>query len=109
MNGIFVGSGYSYLHTERQTELATKFQSKLYEKEELRPQNRLPGCNEANENDAPTFLQVEVESIVKNLKNDKALGAEGIGNEQIKFGGELLWKHLTFLFNKILKSKNYTT
>lgn len=35
-------------------ELAKKFYSKLYEKEKLRPQNRLPEGTEANENNAPT-------------------------------------------------------
>jgi len=46
-----------------------------------------------------------VEKAIKDLKMNESAGADGITNEQIKFGGGRLARELTKLYNEILKEK----
>ena len=47
----------------------------------------------------------EVEHIIKNLKNNKAAGQDGITNQQLKFGGKTLLTKITNYFNEILNKQ----
>ena len=51
------------------------------------------------------FTVYEVKKAIKNLKNGKAAGPDGIPNEFLKAGGRPMRLELMELFNKILKSK----
>jgi exonuclease III len=51
----------------------------------------------------------EVQKAIKALKNGKACGLDGISNEMIKFGQDVLTKPLTKLFNDILSTGIYPT
>ena len=44
-----------------------------------------------------------VYDIISHLKRNKACGHDGISYEHIKYGGKLLIKHLTHLFNMVLQ------
>lgn len=54
----------------------------------------------------PEILTSEVEQIIQTLKNEKVAGDDVICNEQIKYGGNLLVKKLTILYNDILNSQH---
>lgn len=47
----------------------------------------------------------EIQRTIGKLKNRKTRGVDGITNELIKYGGSLLTKELSILFNKILSAK----
>ncbi len=52
----------------------------------------------------PEILNTEVEAAIRKLKNNKALGPDGITNEMIKFCMEAIIKPLTIIFNRILET-----
>ena len=60
-------------------------------------------------NDDPTgtltsaFTVIEVASVCKTLKNNKAPGCDGISNECIKYGGHKLYVILSYIFNNIIR------
>lgn len=51
--------------------------------------------------------ECEVLIAIKNLKNGKATGLDGISNEMIKYGQHILIKPLTKIFNAVLQSGLY--
>jgi len=52
--------------------------------------------------DFPPITELEVKSAIKQLKNRKSPGIDGITSELIKAGGDMMIKTLTILFNKII-------
>lgn len=81
--------------------IATKFYTNLYRDTKTHFEKSNVEINERE----PNILEREVEIIVKNLKNNKAKGSDGIVNEQLKYGGEILLKQLTILFNGIIQKQ----
>lgn len=53
------------------------------------------------------ILPSEVDGALKNLKNGKAAGLDGIMNEMLKTGADIFCKPLTVLFNKFFVTGNY--
>lgn len=88
-------------------QIATNFYEKLYTKQDELVNFQYP--TNVITNVEPTFLTDEVGAIVRQLKNNKAMGTDLICNEQIKNGGEVLIKNLTILFNAILLHKEIPT
>lgn len=89
--------------------LVSRFYKNLYSKKENRmKEGEKLECKykiEEVEEEIPEILYAEVETVVKSLKMEKSAGTEGITNEQIKYGGEMLIKHITKLINKIVTAK----
>jgi len=58
----------------------------------------------AHEESALPFVDLAcLESCVKRLKRNKATGRDGVMNEHIIFGEQVLYVHLSLLFNSMLK------
>lgn len=57
------------------------------------------------EKEKTKFKKKEILEIIKNLKNNKAMGTDKIFTEQIRQGGEKLLKEITDLFNEILDTQ----
>ena len=54
--------------------------------------------------DPPTLSEDEVEVAISSLKRNKVAGVDNIDSEHILYGGSLLVRHLSWLFNAILAS-----
>ena len=74
----------------------------------LQPLNyRSPADHEAE--DIPPILQSEVRSTIAKTKNGKCPGEDGIHNEYLKLGSDLLIPTITNLFNQILETEEIPT
>ena len=78
--------------------IATNFYTKLYDDQNLENKNE-----QSEDTEEPKFLEKEIAQIIKNLKNNKAGGEDGIKNEHIKYGGEILIQIITKLCNEIME------
>jgi len=52
------------------------------------------------------FTYEEVATCLRNLKNGKATGIDGISNEHLKYGGHELHQSLTYMFNIFLSTEH---
>lgn len=97
-------NGREIYSRDKINELATRFYSNLYKN----PDTSTPLSVHLGDDieQIPKFLIDEIENIASQLKNGKALGSDGISNEQIKYGGKRLFKHLSILFNKVLETQS---
>lgn len=89
-------------------DLATSFYKKLY-KTTRQHHETTTNFPEASAERVPEFLESEVENVIKNLKNDKAFGNDGLQNEMFKYGMQELTPTLTNLFNSVLHSNDIPT
>lgn len=83
--------------------IATDFYKKLYSKINCQTQNQL--VNYINDELVPNFQENEIYHSLKKLKADKSPGPDGITNEMLSTGKEILVKPLTDLFNLVLSKK----
>ncbi|CAH2104094.1 unnamed protein product [Euphydryas editha] len=83
---------------------ATNFYRNLYKKHNKTiPENQIN-----NELKTDTVLPIDEEEVythIKQLKNEKSPGPDGISNEVIKMGAPVLLHHLTKVFNMILNTE----
>ncbi|XP_045534998.1 uncharacterized protein LOC106709987 [Papilio machaon] len=94
------------ISTSRQNllQIATDFYRKLYEKSDdchTESNFRLA----VNTEPVPQFIESEIECSIRNLKTGKSPGTDGITNEMIIAGIDVLTTPLTKIFNDILESK----
>ncbi|CAH2090098.1 unnamed protein product [Euphydryas editha] len=83
---------------------ATNFYRNLYKKNNKTiPENQIN--NELKTNTVLPIDEEEVYTHIKQLKNEKSPGPDGISNEVIKMGAPVLLHHLTKLFNMILNTE----
>ena len=61
--------------------------------------------DDANEDEIPPILRIEVETAINNMKNSKSPGLDNIHTEYLKAGGDPLIDALLMLFNRILITK----
>ena len=85
---------------------ATTFYSKLYTSTlPQSDQTHDPNSTIGNNEEVPHILTCEVRTALKELKNNKCPGDDGIYNEYIKLGQEVLIPVLTQLFNEIITTE----
>jgi len=97
------------LYTKKQNVLEvwkTHFESHL-NKQFPRDENALCEFEETTDTigEFPPITETEVKNAIKQLKNRKSPGIDGITTEIIKAGGNMMIKALTILFNKIIISE----
>lgn len=85
--------------------IATLYYSKLYDNPTKGSNNPTPKPQDLDPPE-PNFLEAEIANTLKNLKNNKAMGSDGLANEQLKLPNNIhLIKHLTNLFNEVMKTQ----
>ena len=93
-------------------EVATKFYEDLYQGKQIQGKEEVEiteGENEGTkEGEVLPFMEAEIEKVIQSLKNNKSPGHDGICNEHIKYGGEMVVKKLTEIFNEILEAGKST-
>lgn len=109
MNSLTNEEGKREYRREELVQVATKFYRKLYESEPREEdEDKETGVDiddRSNETSSPPILKAEVESVVKNLRDDKATGPDRIKNEILKIFANELSPALTDLFNLIMEEE----
>lgn len=82
---------------------ATNYYKQLYTSRI--PPSKLPEKTQDDTKTIPPILQSEVRTAIKELKYRKTPGEDGIWNEYLKYGEEILTRPITILFNKILEEE----
>jgi len=111
MLGIKEATGKKLTSRENILTHGTDFYKTLYSSTPnniLQPQNyRSPSDDETE--DIPPILQSEVRSTIAKTKNGKCPGEDGIHNNYLKMGSDLLIPPITNLFNQILETEEIPT
>lgn len=81
-------------------DIATSYYKRLYENDTTEDEIDLAGFS-----NIPNILQAEVEKAIDTQKADKSPGPDGISNEILKHGKEVLAPVLTDMFNNILNTE----
>ena len=80
---------------------ATNFYRELYAQTAPRPNTRTESWNKEK---SPPILKAEISKAIRNLKNNKSPGPDGIENETLKIFRKLIEQPLMEIFNQSLES-----
>lgn len=106
MLGVKDDTGQKKTQRDEILEQATTFYRKLYNSSQTnRNTNQNPLTPLDNTENVPPILTSEVRTALKELKNNKCPGDDGIYNEYLKLGQEELIPVLRDLFNKIIETE----
>lgn len=108
MTIVNTDKGHRTNNTQTRLEIiqqATAFYQDLYSNKDktIEEDNEAHYCNNTE-----TIRPIEEKYMydqLKQLKSDKSPGPDGIANEALKLGAPVLLRHLTELFNLILKTE----
>ena len=80
-----------------------RFYKSLYTQTLPTPESTMKSSPDTEE--IPEFTEEEVERAIKRIKRHQAQGMDGITNDIIKLGGQIVLTYLTNIANNTLKTK----
>lgn len=102
---VFDKWGNKKYSREEINKTATTFYAELYDNP-VKTNVEIISSREILVEEEPTFLNEEIEDVLKSLNNNKASGYDGISNEHLKYGPSTkIVNLLTKFFNKVLQER----